>query len=972
MHSIFRLPAALLLGLALAGPARAGLDGDGVADASDNCPQNVNPHQEDSDGDGQGDVCDRDTINAVLEADTTGRLHARTPFYRMRYAPTTQLQLAREGGLGATASPSIGLGADAVVTVAPASVSGLTSAYAPGASNAVVLAQSTWQTARATNAFVNPTGLSIPLHLAAFANGVALGFEIPTSQITTGADLRIALSFALPTGWTLDASEATAGGGVGRIALRDPANAPTVRVSAVELLAFGGTTTIADSPTFYGLSRLSDELQATSRTARHGPPDLVGSNASGGIHAPLVETSYALDQNMADGDLGRSEIVSTRTGFTLTLVAPTAFVERNRASSGRVFVGLRLSSLAPVALGTGSPGVPAPAVHGRHLVFFDDEAVVTGQEIDLRLRNVFGTFNGAAPDYGLFPNGGGNAALYDAARQQQTGFGCAGCTISLTGNGKIEFIQGGVGVGLAPGPRVGPAHPCLASDPLNLAAQTGRCAAGLNKRASLTAARLEIRGSMSGLVAAESDVTLDHFVFTQAPDRNATDPTLLHGVLGLGCAADSGPRIGVNPSNGTVMGNVPFDASCTGASIGTGACTPHPLSTPATTGLCNLVAKRVELLGLAASGNPLGTDLTLPAGEGIALHMKRGRGQIGDLAYEALSGQCVGSIASAPSSVVGFETLASFSGGANVRASDGQPLASADPGAVAPNHYCVTNLRGDELGMGLLVSGNVDVRARHLRIERTLMGAIHVANAGGNVATVASTAGQGAACRSVDGATCATPVQELACPGCKPGGAHLLAATTSGKSAPTRLAVTHSILGLDADGPSSGRNPALPPLVLDANLRATGGGLTIGRRLASLFRPPIQIALGPDAMHDPSLFSLELSSNTIGLDVAALAIDNFDSAGGQLGVQIGSNCYSRNGVTCLGATGAPPTVVASAAVAAAVRNLDTQALTQALTQPDPAAGLVVPEPISAAALAAGAGWLSALAARRRSPGARSV
>jgi hypothetical protein len=62
----------------------ADLDGDGIADASDNCPSNPNPHQEDSDADTAGDVCDPDTINALLEgvAASTDH-HARTPFYRM-------------------------------------------------------------------------------------------------------------------------------------------------------------------------------------------------------------------------------------------------------------------------------------------------------------------------------------------------------------------------------------------------------------------------------------------------------------------------------------------------------------------------------------------------------------------------------------------------------------------------------------------------------------------------------------------------------------------------------------------------------------------------------------------------------------------------------------------------------------------------------------------------------------------------
>jgi len=42
------------------GWTRADTDGDGVADALDNCPQDPNPGQADTDGDGVGDACDND------------------------------------------------------------------------------------------------------------------------------------------------------------------------------------------------------------------------------------------------------------------------------------------------------------------------------------------------------------------------------------------------------------------------------------------------------------------------------------------------------------------------------------------------------------------------------------------------------------------------------------------------------------------------------------------------------------------------------------------------------------------------------------------------------------------------------------------------------------------------------------------------------------------------------------------------
>jgi len=342
--------------------------------------------------------------------------------------------------------------------------------------------------------------------------------------------------------------------------------------------------------------------------------------------------------------------------------------------------------------------------------------------------------------------------------------------------------------------------------------------------------------------------------------------------------------------------------------------------------------------------------------------MRKGVGRIGDLV--PFLGACVGSITSAPSSVKGFEALASFSGGANVVASNGEPRTHDDP-AVAPNLYCIANVLGDELGTGLVVGGNVDVRASHLQIEETLMGAVHVANATANVEDFASSSGQGTACRSIDGdETCANPAQELACPFCKPGSEYYAAATTAGRSSPTHLTVVDSILGLDASGVSSGANPALPPLVLDADLAATGGGLTIARRLAGLHRPPIHVALGADAMFDPAMFSLTLSGNNIGVDTAAIAVDNFDAAGGLLNVSLLDNCYSADGATCIG-TGMGLPVVASAAVAPNVASLNGTALGLAARSLHTTAGIIVPEPSLPLALGAGLLGLAGLNARRR-------
>jgi hypothetical protein len=304
--------------------------------------------------------------------------------------------------------------------------------------------------------------------------------------------------------------------------------------------------------------------------------------------------------------------------------------------------------------------------------------------------------------------------------------------------------------------------------------------------------------------------------------------------------------------------------------------------------------------------------------------------------------------------------MASFSGGANVDAATGRPLRFDERGAVPPSPGCLDNAIGSELGVGRVVGPNADVHASHLQIADTLMGAIAIGNGAANVETLASTAAAGAACRSLDGTTCATPMQELACPECKQGGLHALAVASAGKSAKTKLEVTASALGLDADGEvSSGGNPALPPLVLDANLVATGGGLTIARRRAGLFRTPVQVFFGPDTMIEPELLELTLSGNNIGVNTAALSIDNFDSAGGTKSLVLTDNCYTPGGGVCITAADPDP-VLATAALDATVLTANGAAKAAASAVPH-----LVPEPNATLALAGGIALVVALHARRR-------
>jgi hypothetical protein len=950
------LVVALLLVPSAARPAD--LDGDGVLDPSDNCPANVNPHQENSDGSGTGDVCDPAAINAILEriAAPGSDYHGRTPYYRMKFSAALGLQLSREGGLGAAANKGIGVpGADdsGVVRLSPNLLIGPTGGPYPAVTP--ILQQSTWQSLRAAPVFSPSTGAAVPAYVASYANGVAVAYELDPSAIPSGVAAGIRHDLVLPSGWSLDSSELGPGGGIGRLTILDASATPRLRIGTVGIVAFGRQTVLANSPSFFGLTRLSEELQASAATASVGPNDLVGSNFYGGVEGPLIETSYTLRENLADSASGTTNVMALGgSAYSVTMMAPAAVIDRNRATSSKLLIGWQVSSLTPVALDA------VAQVHGRHIVFFDGEPEVAGNDIVITLVNVQGTFDGSPPDYALLPNNGGTAALYDVASQEQTAFGCAGCTMTLTGDAHITFVGGGAGVGIGPGPRVYPPEPCLVTDPINPTAATGRCAVGINKRGSFHADRLTVQGSMTGLMAGESDVTLNEFVFHQQHDPNVTDPTLLHGVVGLGCGSDTGVRIGVNPSNGDVMGNVPFDlSSCPPGTVGQGTCLPPALSMSAASGICNLTALRVELVGMGSTTNPLGTDLTMPSGVGVALHKRQGKGQIGGRSFNPGTSACEGGFVAAASEVRGFEVMASFSGGANVNPTNGAPLVAADPGAVPPSPSCIDNVFGDELGVGLVVAPNADVGASHLQIVSTLMGAIQIGNGAANVATLASTTAAGAACRSIDGLSCVTPVQELACPDCKQGGQLALAVASSGKTARTKLHVSASALGLDGlGGVSSGGNPALPPLVLDSNLVATGGGVTIARRRASLFRTPVQVFLGPDTMFAPELLALTLTGNNIGVDAAAISIDNLDSAGGTKNFTLQGNCYTPDGANCITAASGLP-VLAAAASDATVLSMNGTALANAASTPN-----VVPEPSLLLALASGVVLLAVLHAHR--------
>ncbi|MHC4428981.1 MAG: thrombospondin type 3 repeat-containing protein, partial [Planctomycetota bacterium] len=449
-------------------------DGDLIEGSVDNCPANPNGHQEDVDGDGVGDACDPNTLNPILEPTTLagGGFHQSTPFYRSALT-ADGLRSSAESGLGGSPNGGIGVpGADVsgMVTLNPTGVSGFSPAYAPVVSPPVV--QTTWQSAR-FDKFEAGGAPPISAHAASFANGSALGYQIDLSTISAGTDASIVHDLVLPAGWTLDCTQL--GGsdpctlpvtGTGKLTIKDGSGTPTLRLGAAVATAFGNPTTLEDNGiSWFGQTRLAEELQATPTTASApGPADEVGSNFYGGIHAPLVQSEYNLDENMSDSDLGTTTVSAGTSGpgsFVVAITAPAAFIDRNRDTSVAGSIGWNVSSLTAVDLSAAGANV-----YGAHHVVFDEEAVVTNANVTLTMGGTLGTFDGSPPPYSLMPNGGGTAARQDAASQQQTSLGFAGSQVDLSGSSTIDFPDGGAGVWISSGPRVGPNDPCIASDPL--------------------------------------------------------------------------------------------------------------------------------------------------------------------------------------------------------------------------------------------------------------------------------------------------------------------------------------------------------------------------------------------------------------------------------------------------------------------------------------------------------------------------
>jgi hypothetical protein len=923
------------------------LDGDGCG-----CPCD----------DGQG-LCAPDEEWCPNEA-AGSSFHVTTPVYRKKVRGPAIVEFSREEGLGTDRKPDIGLtdAPDAddsrVIKLTPVSVHG----PAMSLNSSAKLKQSSWQSIMTEDLFTG-VGAPIRFHIAPYANGFGMTYEIGRAEdacdeanpadcdmqnvIPPDEPVEIVQLVELPADWSIDASELT--DGQGRLTIKDKDGIDQVRISSTGFAASGKLTELLDNADFTFWELLEQELSAQPSECTvpildgecganfYNPRSCVGGDYDGipcvsdalclgggtctgeeyAVEELLVLAEVFLEENQADGAPANTS-VSPETCpptarpnavcYHVSMVVPFYMINENRGISKVILVSQKWSSLGeihfPDATTTGKK------VHAKHYWVCDDECVISGNNPTMLIHNTLPasppTFNALPADYSLLPNGGGTGALRNFLEQQQAGVGCSGCTWNWTGESKIEFINGGAGVNITSGRRVGPGDPCLVNDPLDRTTNTGRCELDKVKRASFRAEKLVIEGSMGGLAASESDIEIDDLTFYQARDPNATDEVALHAAGGVGCKADSGRRTLRNPSDGELISSCPLDLNgCSEDDIGRGTCLPTHLCDPPSTGICNFKVKRMELHGMNSDNNPLGTDLTVPSGCGLTLASRAGKGEVGGKSYNPETGRCEASLEGDPevSVIEGFECAMTTSGGANVDPETGAPLEADAAGAVPPNVYCLDKIRADKNEVGLVVGGNVDVRASRLDIRRTQFSAIHVKNSTANVETVDSTTAAGSPCPSDDGDTCRSPAAELACRHCKPGDVSYLAVAGRGKSVRTKLTITQSNIGLDENGnPSSGLNPALPELEVDDDLVATKT-LTVGRAQASLYKAPIFYKKGADTIKD-GLVQIKMSGNNIGVVSAidsstSIAIENRNSPEGDTGTDAEDNCYTTGNGDCL-------------------------------------------------------------------------
>ena len=796
-------------------------DSDCVADAVDNCVYNFNPNQVDTDTDGYGDKCDTDTMNPAIErpiasgpiiigstgsatmgSGTTGSgtlysggtYVADTPQYRAAFT-IKDSKPCFVFALGAELLTPSGLPQNADLLL----VDPITNTYIGDHSRAIAYClaslniggneyscsqmdvpptQSTWQSLMMgqfmCTSLENPAlPIDIRVHAAPAANSIGIGVEIFNLDAITGP-IRVAWEYAgalfgIPSNLSFDMNRLDEYGR-GKITLWSlDYSKELYRISSVGCSAFGKWTAIEDdcpiasildaNPAecdFIGFKRLAEESGETG-PASVGPQGLVGVNEHNGTTAANIRYYQETHGNQSDSTVGIWVPDSN-----VTAECPADFIERNKPTSDRMMVGMRISKIST------PPLVPNPEpmhIYGRHALVFDEELATTQVSVTMTIENDVDTglrenrFDGLPTNYSLLPNGGGSCRFIDCA-SVHTGLGFSGSKVQA-GTWVIE----GVGVAVGPGDRVFGNDPCLTSDPAH-------CIAGLARRGSFTFDKVTITGGMYGFVCAESDCIGNRLTANLGNDLNAVDQNLKLARVALGVSAGKGVGIGWNVVTNEFLSNVPLDT--TFCSVGDGSCVPAVVpgvDVITTSGVANL---DIEYVNLHAQPEPF-----LPAGVGILCAQREGVCNVGSLDPAYPRGL-----------ISGFELAYVTSGPGNVDPGTGVPLRHDAEGAIAPStaNLLKTDIRDVEVGA--TIGTNIISTMNNVTISNTQFNAMVAGQDTANIATVLNSG-----CDSDDGVHCLNTAREYSSPNIGVGDEDYFAAIAGGISAPTYVSLINSGIG---------------------------------------------------------------------------------------------------------------------------------------------------------------------------------
>jgi hypothetical protein len=639
------------------------------------------------------------------------------------------------------------------------------------------MTQSTWQSVVAHDG--DFLGSNARIHIASGAN--ALGYTVELMSHPSSGSVTGTWKLVTRSGFTIDASGLVSG--KGKITIKDPGGNPLYRISSLSCDAYGKKMAIEDdcgpaftppdadppivdatpgSTDFFGLQRLIEELgspitTSTTTSCRPSPPasEKIGIDVHDGVIAAnikLRQEASGIEGSNQRGTWSLSAPTPLGLGinlWTLTGTCPSDFIAMNSGISTKMGLGMRLTALTDTDGATlaVSPNPPSgAALAARHAVVFDEEYNATWNNVTMTFKNDTdnpGTptyqenrFDGQPTNYSLFVNGATGCEFSDCARVH-TGLAFGGSTMQFTGSSTINFVNGGAGVGIGPGDRESCAT-CGGEEP--------------NKRGSLAFETLTIDGGMSGLACAEADCNGGHLIARPGNDPNASgEKNLTHGRVGFACGGVKGVRTSWHPVANQFISNVPLDPicakinpfDCTPCTVGNGSCVPLPLTVfsnvaarPASTGICNLSANRVTLIGLNSPSNP-NYDPTKPSGVGFACGQQSGDCNLGGVRYTGVDPPCedVSTTPIAASTIEGFDLGVGISGGSTVD----YVFGAGTTNTFDTLNACLKNLTVTQNEVGVSLGGESYVSVDMALVEECEYNCFAVSNDSANVATPANT-----------------------------------------------------------------------------------------------------------------------------------------------------------------------------------------------------------------------------------------